>query len=91
MSGKRANGASFGWKTKRRRVAHTSLADELAANIDEEEEREKCALDEWMRRQAASSVLQLEDAAGLSARRKDEGCVLATAGRLGHRTLSECL
>ena len=82
MSGKRANGASFGWKTKRRRVAHTALADELAANIEEEEEREKCALDEWMRRQAASSVLQLEDAAGLSARRKDEGCVLATAGRL---------
>ena len=39
------------------------------------------ALDEWMRRQAASSVLQLEDAAGLSARRKDEGYVLATAGR----------
>ena len=81
MSGKRANGASFGWKTKRRRAAHTALADELAANIEEEEEREKCALDEWMRRQAASSVLQLEDAAGLSARRKDEGYVLATAGR----------
>ena len=45
------------------------------------QEREKCALDEWMRRQATSSVLHLEDAAGLSARRKDEGCVLAEAGR----------
>ena len=34
-----------------------------------------------MRRQATSGVLHLEDAAGLSARRKDEGCVLAEAGR----------
>jgi len=82
MSGKRAEGSlAFGWKTKRRRVAQTALADELAANIEEEEEREKSALEEWMRRQAASSVLQLEDAAGLSARRKDEGCILAAAGR----------
>ena len=34
-----------------------------------------------MRRQSSSAVLHLEDAAGLSARRKDEGCTLAEAGR----------
>lgn len=81
--GKRAP-TSFGWKavaSKRLKVAGTTLTTELAASLEAEEEREKCALDEWMRRQAASSVLQLEDAAGLSARRKDEGCVLADACR----------
>jgi hypothetical protein len=56
-------------------LCHTYLATECV------QEREKSALDEWMRRQAASTVLHLEDAAGLSARRKDEGCVLAEAGR----------
>jgi tetratricopeptide (TPR) repeat protein len=81
-AGKRAP-TSFGWTTatKRPKMGHSALAIELAASLEAEEEREKCALDEWMRRQAASSVLQLEDAAGLSARRKDEGCVLADAGR----------
>ena len=48
--GKRPLQLSFGWKPKRQRVQPTALASELAANIEEEEEREKSALDEWMRR-----------------------------------------
>jgi len=72
---------SFSVKAKRQKVAGTALAIELTANLEDEEEREKSALDNWMHRQAAGSVLQLEDAAGLSARRKEEGCVLASAGR----------
>lgn len=68
------------WKMKRQKVP-TVLESELAANLEAEEEREKRALDEWISRQAARSVMQLGDATGLSARRKDEGCVLAEAGR----------
>ena len=72
---------AFGWKSKRQKVVQTALSHELEANLEAEEEREKSALDEWMRRQAASSVLQLEDAEGLSSRRKHEGCILAEAAR----------
>lgn len=84
---KRAPTPSFSVKAKRQKVAQTALAAELAESLVVEEERDKGAHDAWMRRQAAGSVLQLEDAAGLSARRKEEGCVLAAAGRF-HEALS---
>ena len=78
FTGKRQKNARC---TPTKLAAAAELAAELAAGIEEEDDRAKGALDEWMRRQAAGSVLALEDATGLSARRKDEGCVLAENGR----------
>ena len=72
----------FGWTGLKRQklAAPHDLQNELKENIDADEERERSAYDEWMRRQN-SAVLCLEDGASLSLRKQEEGCTLAEAGR----------
>jgi tetratricopeptide (TPR) repeat protein len=75
----------FGWsgsqRAKRQKLsAPHELQAELTANLEADEERERNAYDEWMRRQS-SNVLCLEDSSSLSLRKQEEGCTLAEAGR----------
>eukprot|EP00961_Rhodomonas_salina_P035109 472776-Rhodomonas_salina.1 len=58
-----------------------SVAQEFLTNLEVEEEKERSALEEWMRRQAATKTLCLEDAQSLSLRKQEEACILAEAER----------
>mmetsp|Transcript_25396 Transcript_25396/g.39819 ORF Transcript_25396/g.39819 Transcript_25396/m.39819 type:complete len:231 (+) Transcript_25396:293-985(+) len=80
---------AFGWNgaesRKRRKLKERSnieLQGQLEQSLDDDEEKQHNALEEWMRRQASASVLRLEDSASLSLRKQEEACVKAEAGKL---------